>query len=498
MKTNLLVVAALAWTTGLAATVLLCLYPRPLAAAGDSDRVTIYPAPAGEPLSAEYQVSVGGESVPVYIARVAPADEQRRWKAMDDKANSAEFYDTAAFASFDMRSSATMAVAVIVTVPREVTSARILPSKLGIKPRIQGKSITFEIAKPCQLTIEINGEWVKSLHVFVNPPETDAPRADDPNVVYFGPGIHETGHLVVGDNKTVYVAGGAVVRTIIQPDEKSWISSYSGLKNYAPSIELKGKNIRLRGRGIIDATGCTTHARNMVYVNGSDITLEGVVLRDSSTWTVPIRRSDRVTVRNVKLLGYRANSDGIDICNSRDVTVEDCFIRTLDDLIVVKSDKGQGAVQRVVGRRCVLWNQVAHGLSVGAELADPVDDVLFTDCDIIHDQGREWSLRVYHCDAAPVTNIRFEDIRIEEARKCISLWIGKAVWTRDPERGVIRNVLFRNVAAAGKDLKVELVGADEAHAVEDVRFENVTLNGLPLNCGQVQTNAAVRGVTVSP
>jgi hypothetical protein len=155
-------------------------------------------------------------------------------------------------------------------------------------------------------------------------------------------------------------------------------------------------------------------------------------------------------------------------------------------------------VRRIVARRCVLWNQVAHGLSVGAELSEPVDDVLFAVCDIIHDQGREWSLRVFHCDAAPVSNIRFEDIRIEEARQCISLWIGKAEWTRDTERGVIRNVHFRNIAATGKDLKVELVGADATHAVEDVRFENVMFNGRPLNREQVHANAAVRNVTVSP
>ena len=71
----------------------------------------------------------------------------------------------------------------------------------------------------------------------------------------------------------------------------------------------------------------------------------------------------------------------------------------------------------------MLWNQVAHALSVGAELREDVDDVLFTDCDVIHDQGREWSLRLFHCDAAQITNIRFEDIRIEEAKKCISVWI---------------------------------------------------------------------------
>lgn len=456
--------------------------------------VTVYPAPAGEPLSADYQVLVDGKPVPVHIARVAPADQARRWKAMDDKANSADFHDTGAFASFDLQGSAT----VTVTVPQAITAAKVLPASFGVKPVIQGSSITFTVDKPRHLTVEINGEWVKSLHLFVNPPETDIPKADDPNVIYFGPGIHEVSRLVVGDGKTVYIAGGAVVRAIIKPDEKFSVSGYSGLKNYPPTFELKGKGIRLRGRGIIDATGCTTHSRHMVFVSGSDITLEGVVLRDSPTWTVPIRRSDRVMVRNLKLIGYRANSDGIDICNSRDVTVEDCFIRTLDDLVVIKSDKGKGPVQRIITRRCVLWNQVAHGLSVGAELADPVDDVLFSDCDILHDQGREWSLRVYHCDAAPVTNIRFEDIRIEEARKCISLWIGKAVWTRDAERGTIRDVLFRNITAAGKDLKVELVGADEAHAVDGVRFENVVLNGQPLQQEQIKANAAVRNVSVKP
>ena len=40
--------------------------------------------------------------------------------------------------------------------------------------------------------------------------------------------------------------------------------------------------------------------------SGQDIQIEGVILRDSSTWTIPIRQSDRVAVKNVKLLGYRA------------------------------------------------------------------------------------------------------------------------------------------------------------------------------------------------
>ncbi len=456
--------------------------------------VRVFPAPAGEALSKDYVLKIEGQNVPVYAARVAPAEPAGRWKAMDDKARSADYFTNASFAAFEMQGAVTLTV----TCPEVIQSAKVLPSSFNISPSVQGKTLTLTLAQPQPVTVEVNGNWVGALHLFANPPEIDAPRPGDPNVVYFGPGIHEVSHLVVSNNQTVYVAGGAVVRGIIGPDESFRISSYSGLRTYSPTFVLRGTNIAFRGRGIVDGSRCPTHARNLLLVQGKDITLEGVILRDSSTWNIPIRQSDRVRVKNVKLLGYRANSDGIDICNSRDVTVEGCFLRTLDDLIVVKTDQGQGDARRIVARDCVLWNEVAHALSIGAELRENVDDVLFTNCDVIHDKGREWTLRVYHCDSARITNVRFENLRIEESPRLLSLWIDKAVWTRDAERGHIDGVTFRNIAATADPARVELKGYDQDHAVENVRFQEVIINGRPLSLGTVKTNAFVRGLVCSP
>ncbi len=450
--------------------------------AKSKDRVVVYPAPPGETLSHDYRVSVSGHDVPVYIARVARADQGK--KEISD-----EYYDTAAFACFDISGK----VNVTVSISSPINTIKILPVSYGIKPVILGNSVTFTIASPRNLVVEINGEWVRSLHIFANPPEIDVPRPDDPNTIFFGPGIHEISHLVVGDNKTVYLAGGAVVRTVIGSAEKG-----NSRGSYPPSIELRGRNIRICGRGIIDGTGCPTHSRNMIFIHGTDIKLEGVILRDASVWTVPIRQSDRVKISNIKLFGYRSNSDGIDICNSRNVIVENSFIRTSDDLIVVKADKGQGKVNKIVATGCVLWNQFAHALSVGAEIREDVEDILFSDCDIIHDQGREWSLRVFQCDSARVSNVRFENIRIEEAHKCISLWIGKAGWSRDTERGHIQGVVFKNITALGTPLNVSLVGTDDEHLVEDVCFQNVLFNGSPLTKDDVKANAFVKNVIVKP
>ena len=328
-----------------------------------SATVKVYPAPAREELSKDYLVQVDGQQTPVYTAKVAPADQQSRWKGMDDKKNSADYFELASFAYFDFEGTVTIQI----TCPDVVRSAKVLPSSYGIQPSINGKTISLRMDQPRHLTVEINNTWVGALHLFGNPLETDVPRPDDPNVIYFGPGIHEVSSLTIPSGKTVYIAGGAIVRGVIKPDEKFHISSYSGLKTYTPTFTLAGNNIVFRGRGIVDGSRCTTHARNMLLVRGQDIRIEGVILRDSSAWTIPIRQSDRVTVQNTKLLGYRANSDGIDICNSRDVTVDGCFIRTLDDLTGVlqsfkSSPKVPGydelcpGVERPAGRPIQAWS----------------------------------------------------------------------------------------------------------------------------------------------
>jgi len=444
------------------------------------NKIIIYPAPSGETLDQHYKVSVEGRNVAVYTAKIAALN------------NSDKQVDTAAFAYFDMQGKAMVSV----SVADNITSVKILPAATGIAAVIHGNTVSFSVSSPKNLTIEINGEWLRSLHIFVNPIEINAPKANDPNVIYFGPGIHVISHLEVNDNKTIYVAGGAIVRAVIDSDEKYNINKKDKSHGYSPSIALLGRNITIRGRGIIDASVCPLHTRNLLFVHGKKINVEGIILRDASTWTVPIQKSDSVIIDNIKVFGFRDNSDGIDICNSQNVTVKNCFIRTWDDLVVVKAFKGQGDSKHIFVTKCVLWNELAHALSIGAELRDNVDDVAFTDCDVIHDTGREWSFRIYQCDAGYVSNVRFENLRVEEAHKFISLWIGKAVWSVDKEYGHIENVVFKNITAFGKPLTVELVGIDAQHGIKDITFQNILMNGNPLTQDEIKKTPFISNLIV--
>ena len=435
------------------------------------DDIVVYNAPEGEELNTKFKVSVNDVELPVYNAKICTEDQQGRHKAGNYEEAHLHF-DITAFTSFDMKKGP---VKINVSVNEPITTAKILPTSFGIIPIIKGNTLTFEVDKPQHITVEINGDHIRSLHVFVNPEETNIPDPNDPNVIYFGPGIHEITTVPVGDNQTVYIAGGAVVRGILAENEKTG--------RRPASFVLRGKNITFRGRGIFDqGLVPRTIARQTMSVTVDGFKMEGITLCNSSQWTVSLRDCNNVHIDNIKLFGHRANSDGIDINSSVDVLVENCFLRTWDDLVVVKTLRNSGQdAERIHVRKCVLYNEIAHALSIGAELTRKVEDVVFEDCDIIGDHGREWTLRIYHTDKALIKNVRFENIRVEESVRFASLWINTAVWTTDAERGHIEDVVFRNITVnnSGYPLhkEFEFLGFDADHAIKNVLIENVVING---------------------
>ena len=455
--------------------------------------IKIYPAPKGASLSTAFKVAAGGKLVPVYLAKVGAADPGRRFKAVDDMLHSDIYFDKAAFAYFDLQGTANVSI----TVNQAVRSVKILPSSAGVKASINGKSISFKVSKPQNLTIEINGETVKSLHLFVNGIDANIPSPKDPNVIFFGPGIHEVSNMTIGDNKTVYIAGGAIIKAVIDPKER-YTTEPVGFRNYVPTFNLQGQHIKFRGHGIIDASACPTHARNMLLLRGNDITVEGVIMLNPAGWTTPCFSSGNIHYNNIKIISYRANTDGIDICNSKNVLVENCFIRTNDDVVVVKTLPQQGMAEHITVRNCVVWNQLANALSIGLELRENVNDVTFDNCDIIHDTGRAWCMAIMNTDASSVTNVTFSNIRLEEAHQFINLWIGKAAESHDKQPGRISQVTFRNITVKGARLPIDLAGAGSQNRVDNVRFSNIQVNGTALHNDQVHYNQFVSGIVVQP
>jgi len=446
--------------------------------------VVTYPSPSGEKASADWKVSAGGKPLHVYTAptlRGGPAS----------------------FAYFDFSGS----VSVTVSATRKLESIKILPASYGIKPAVTESNVTFTLTKPANLTLELNDRFERPLHLFANPVETDRPDPADKNVIYFGPGIHEVTTLRPKSGQTVYLAGGAILRANIPSDEKpTQEKNWMGNKVWTTLLETSGvENVKVRGRGVLDLGPLPWHARTaMWFGNSKDVLVEGIIVLDAPAWVVAIHTSRNVVVRNVKQICARENSDGVDICNSQDVLVEDCFLRNNDDEVCVKTLTPPPAMEskNIVVRRCVVWNDRARGLGITSETRASISNVLFKDCDIIHDfssGGDCAALAILVSDSGTMSDIRFEDIRCEDVRNTlINCWIGADMWGHDQTRGRIKGAVFQDIQVVGKTFPVsKLTGFDETHLIENVTVERLRIQGNLIGdaeAGKFKVNPQVRNL----
>jgi len=420
-------------------------------------RVVVYPAPAGEILPTDYEVQVENLKVDVYGARTLdPPFADKQW----------DFGGPYSFANFDMAG----AVTVHIVSKRSLRNVVIRPQSSGIVPTLEDDhTMTLTLDRPCKLSIEPDGKR-SPLLLFANPLETSVPKSNEEHVIYNGPGVHRPEKIVVASGQTLYLAGGAVVKA---------------------EVLVQGSDIRICGRGILDGSDWEWRkgpVGNLIAVrNSSNVEIEGITLRGSSHWTIVARNSRHVTIRNVKLCNSRVqNDDGINPCNSQDVLITDCFIRSDDDCVAMKGLDFTGAdsnVERITVENSILWCDRARIFLLGHESrAAFMRDITLRNLDIIHftmtpflfEPGEDMRLE----------NVTVEDIRMhgEGQREFIRLRPVVNQYMRKKVPGFIRDVRFRNITIEGRpgEYLVQIERADAENDVRDVTFENVSINGQEL------------------
>ncbi|MDA0841650.1 MAG: glycosyl hydrolase family 28 protein [Planctomycetota bacterium] len=455
-------------------------------AEAESQLIT-YEGPKGIKASTLYTVTVNGKPVFVYPCTVGTiADDKGELLPNRHAVKKAE---SAAFCVFDFKGE--VDVAATVHGPQlhlPLKSAIVRPLRQKIAPELEDNTIRFRLASPCKLSVEPNGSVVAPLFIFANSLETDCPKPDDPNVKYFSPGVHTLGfHDKVESNTTFYIAGGAVVYGHLWGD---------GVKN-----------VRILGRGVLDCSrspgeGSAWDARNEFGMNrrqirffkSKDIFIEGIVMLDSPSWGIELTHCDDVTVRNVKIITWRGACDAIDVCSSENVAVDDCFVRTHDDSLNVKgltdlcypanadgswSPAGvRKPARNIRFTNCVVWNDRAHALMIGPETrTSAITNVLYRGIDIIHALSVD-VLGIYSSDSAEISNIRYEDIRIEDPRcqTLFSIRVHPTYVTADPNCGPVSNVVYKDIQVTTHGPLYSGICGDK-EKISGLTFENIRING---------------------
>lgn len=341
-----------------------------------------------------------------------------------------------------------------------VESFSIEPESAGISARAEGRMLKFSMPGPGKLYIRING--YPYLAVFANPLEDREVSPSDRKIDYYGPGNHDGGRIEVHDGQSIYIAGGA---------------------NLNADLYGSAKDVMIFGRGSlsgrIDLRDC------------EGLTVEGVFIRNTRGWANTVTNSSGVLYDNVKIFSHIGvwGLDGINPVSCKGFTVRDCFIRTRDDCIAIKSNGNPAeydlTTRDVLIEKCILvgWDH-ADGVTLGFELnGGEVKDVKVRDCDILRSagSGRSGGHSAFSivCDgASSVHDICFEDIRVsaDMEYKNLEIILTEAERYGNGEMGSIDGVYIRNVKWENEDRPFTIVG-HPTRFVRNVVFSNCYVGG---------------------
>ena len=364
----------------------------------------------------------------------------------------------------------------------------IRPVSYGIEYKKVDGGIEFELVNASQkVSVEFDGDRAENLFLFPDLPDMDKPDKKESNVLYYGPGQHDVGCIVMKSNQTLYLDEGAFV--------------------YGHIVGKRIENIKISGRGVLCGAR-ETHSDEkrtqlMNFVHCRNVEISGVTLIDSPAWTIRLKNSQDLLVDNVKQISWILNSDGLDICNCRHVRVRNCFFRNYDDCITVKNQAlAKMGCEDILVENCVGWTDCANVFLVGPECGttrEPrtnyIRNVTFRNCIVLetpalHDseEGDDgWrggcaaiNARVGTYEGAGgggrMSDILFENIRIED------LTGGRPIATEivsDGENtGSLTGVTFRNITFKGsKFLPAQVRGVSKKFPLRNVTLDNVVFNG---------------------
>ncbi len=337
-----------------------------------SMQVQPHPIPPGDAAEEDYAVAVDGIAVPVV-----------RW------------FGPFCYAHASVPTDRELSVRIEAREP--IASHVISPRRERFPVEVDGASASFPVSGRHYIRFQANG--LKTLFLFLDPPESDPPRLGDPgvasiaeygvdttgervvteeinraiqeasdqpepSVLYFPPGLYRAGTIVLRSHVTLYLAAGAVLKASDDPAHFHRDHPGGPYRRLNFITAYRVENCGIRGRGVVDGNAHLLRPRlaglpphivvggpgrvdgnrivNVQFSRAENVFIEGVFSRNSSSWNTVLHYGADMTVENYKVISdmvwrrYK-NEDAIDLDSCVRVAVRDSFFMARDDGICLKT-----------------------------------------------------------------------------------------------------------------------------------------------------------------
>ena len=443
-------------------------------------------------VSPYYTAKVSGEEIPVYASVV--------FIRVDDTGTLHSFSEIYVDPDTDFSFNIEITGADV-----ELKNAIVLPESHGVKAHCEDNTVTASINKTGVYTFLFNNAnqyYGYTLMVREKVDEDAEIKAyqeqyGEDNVIVLEKGVYEYDYVsfVSENNLVIYLREGAYVIANhlfdinsaedenIYFEETAWFNNSIGLTRYPFLNFYNCNNLTFAGRGVIDMTRLDRRERRgMVFTSCNNVTVKDVKIINSPEWSFISYCCDGVSIENVDIIGNRGNCDGFAICNSHNVTVDNCFARVADDTFEVKALGGTMDSHNITFSNCIAWGGYARCFGITGEVNKKISDVTFRDCavvyrDAIWDNDRIGSLVVVaEQTAGSIDGVLFENIEIfrDEGRPILV-----KIYDEEAENFEIKNVVFKNISYTSY-MKPKIAGTDSKTNTVQVELDGITARGRQL------------------
>ncbi|MBK1809843.1 carbohydrate-binding protein [Clostridium sp. YIM B02505] len=509
--------------------------------------VVSYSLPSIYSASSSYSLKAGGIDIPVV--------------KYTDEYDYAEFSMAQTFSTIDVTAIGASTI----------STYNISPKKLGLTGTTSGGKLSFNVSSPQYLIVTINS--LKKLIITVDPIETDKPASSGTGIfnvktspynadstgsaktsqaiqnaindasaygtkmgngakgiVYIPAGIYKIGNLELKSNVAVYLEGGAVLRATDDPADyiSHWYkTSQSRDVTWFIYTAENADNIKLYGRGTVDANGYyLANTKNLgtnllVPVNCSNFTVDGITFRDAGSWGIITARSNDLTFKNFKIFNHlnTGEDDGIDICESQNVKVDNAIAISLDDSFSTKtwtipdlftniSVNWHGNPEpndNITFNNCLAWTY-CYGYKIGQGVRQNQTNITFQNS-VVYDSSAGIGID-HKYGTAKIDTATFENIDIENVSNTngdVASWCDLNINNGSGEGGgPITNVKVKNINVRNKGTKPGMIkGLSSSSSFNGITFDSIYMLGNPspavnLEAMNLTNIAYATGISVLP
>jgi len=312
--------------------------------------------------------------------------------------------------------------------------------------------------------------------------------------VVFPSGKFLSGTIFLKDNITLNIESGATLLGSENLIDYQMVDKKSVHPNqkYHLIIGNKVKNISIIGNGYINGQGkalCNLEDTMPKWVYVKDINkrvepmieiyeCEDVIIRDVhisnfSGWNTHIFNSKKVNISGIKIINdqFSPNSDAIDITGCHDVMINNCYIKTCDDGICIKTSEESNTSERITVTNCIIETNCA-ALKVGNESVKDMHDITFSNC-VINNTSRP--IGIYSQEGANLSNISISNI-VANTRTVLVLNrpIHISLYQKDGFKlGSIKNVQISNFTCTTNGRI--LITAQDSSMIENILLRDIRL-----------------------